>query len=453
MKEMLVILFLLVSSLAGAAQPEAESAGREMTLPRAVDYALEHSPDMKGASAEIKRRQGVSKTARAGLLPQVDVFGDLSHWRLDHVYPPGAPPQVMRFDDTVYTAGAELKLLVWDFGKTASELDAARERISVAQASFDRRSQELIFDVASLYLKTLTYSDLIDAAQSARKSLDVLLKQTRELVDAGRAVRSDALKVSTRLAQVESDIAALEAGRLTSLSSLAAAMGLEGELPRLAYILPENAPNPTSYGSEAELIDEAMAKRADLLSQVHEVKAASSQERAARLSRWPKSEFRASAYEYGSNSPGAVGSVNEAPANGVGDWSVGVRITFPLFDAGLRSGQIQSAAAQHEIARAAKEKLKLQIEREVRTALAELGSAKARAMAMQESVSQAEEALRDERLKFESGRSAINFVLDAEAALLTSRSQLRQAQRSVTTASLLLELSLGRIQSTAVSRP
>ena len=103
--------------------------------------------------------------------------------------------------------------------------------------------------------------------------------------------------------------------------------------------------------------------------------------------------------------------------------------------------------------RAAEEKLKLEIEREVRTALAELGSAKARVRAVLESVSQAEEALRDERLKYESGRSAINFVLDAEAALLTSRSQLRQAQRSIAIASLLLDLSLGRIQPAAVSRP
>jgi len=70
-----------------------------------------------------------------------------------------------------------------------------------------------------------------------------------------------------------------------------------------------------------------------------------------------------------------------------------------------------------------------------------------------ESVSQAEETLRHERLNYESGRSAINFVLDAEAALLTSRSQLRQARRSITIASLLLDLSLGRIGPASASRP
>ncbi|MBI5594074.1 MAG: TolC family protein [Deltaproteobacteria bacterium] len=453
MKKTLIILFLLFPSVSIVAHAEPGTSGPEMTLRQAVDYALVHSPDLKSACSEIKRREGVARTARAGLLPQVDVFGDFNHWGLDHVYPPGTPPQVMRFDDTVYTAGAELKLLVWDFGKTATELDAARERIAAAESSLDRRYQELIFNVTSLYLQTLTIYDLIDAAESTRKSLNVLLKQTRELVESGRTVRADTFKVSARLAQVESDIATLEAGGRTSVSRLAAAMGFEGEPPRLVYTLPENVPNFPSHGSEAELIQEAMAKRPDLLSQMHEVRAASGQERAARWSRWPRGEFRASAYEYASNTPGAIGSSNGAPDNAIGDWSVGVRITFPLFDAGLRSGQVGSAAAQHDIARAAEKKLKLEIEHEVRAALAELGSARVRVRAMLESVGQAEEALRDEQLKYESGRSAINFVLDAEAALMTSRSQLRQAQRSIVIASLLLDLSLGQIQPASVSRP
>jgi outer membrane protein TolC len=53
--------------------------------------------------------------------------------------------------------------------------------------------------------------------------------------------------------------------------------------------------------------------------------------------------------------------------------------------------------------------------------------------------------LHDERLKFEAGRSVINFVLDAESALLTNQSLLSQAERSVNIATLALDLSLGRI--------
>jgi hypothetical protein len=51
------------------------------------------------------------------------------------------------------------------------------------------------------------------------------------------------------------------------------------------------------------------------------------------------------------------------------------------------------------------------------------------------------------------GRSVVNFVLDAEAALLTNQSLLRQAQRSVSIDRLVLDLSLGRISPASVSSP
>jgi outer membrane protein TolC len=44
------------------------------------------------------------------------------------------------------------------------------------------------------------------------------------------------------------------------------------------------------------------------------------------------------------------------------------------------------------------------------------------------------------------GRTVINFVLEAEAGVLSSQSLLLQAQRSEVIASLALELATGRIQ-------
>ncbi|MCL5745104.1 MAG: hypothetical protein M1541_14460 [Acidobacteria bacterium] len=47
----------------------------------------------------------------------------------------------------------------------------------------------------------------------------------------------------------------------------------------------------------------------------------------------------------------------------------------------------------------------------------------------------------------------INFVLDADSALLTNQSLLSQAERSVSTAALALDLSLGRIDSSRLPSP
>jgi outer membrane protein TolC len=83
----------------------------------------------------------------------------------------------------------------------------------------------VIYSVAGLFLKAETYDDLMEAAQARRKSLEALLEQTQKLLKGGRAVPLDLLKVRTRLAQVESDIATLQAGRQGTMSALLAAMG------------------------------------------------------------------------------------------------------------------------------------------------------------------------------------------------------------------------------------
>ena len=120
-------------------------------------------------------------------------------------------------------------------------------------------------------------------------------------------------------------------------------------------------------------------------------------------------------------------------------------MTFPLFDGGRRRGQVQAAAAQLDQAQLTRQQLGLRVEREVRTALADLDSARSRVAALRDSVAESERVLHDERLKYDAGRSVVNFVLDAESALLTSQSLLSQAERSVATAMLALDLSVGRI--------
>ena len=105
-----------------------------------------------------------------------------------------------------------------------------------------------MFETARLYLQTLAYSDLIEAAESRTKSLQSLLDRTNQLVKGGRAVPVDALKIQTRLAQVESDLATLRSGRRSSLSALAAVMGFEGDLPQLSYT-PASSELPPAAGT------------------------------------------------------------------------------------------------------------------------------------------------------------------------------------------------------------
>jgi outer membrane protein TolC len=444
---------LALFSLQAAAGAQPSGAG--MSLREAVDYALEHSPSLQSSQAEIRRREGLVTTAHSYLMPQVDLSADAGYSRFEHGYPPGTPPSLLRFDTALFTAAADLRFLAWDFHRTELELDAARERVAVAQANVDRSRQEIIFETARLYLQSLAYTDLIGAAEARIKSLQSLLDRTNQLIQGGRAVPVDALKIRTRLAQVESDLATLRSGRRTSLSALAALIGFEGDLPEPAY-MPASSRLPPSPGAEAGSLRQAVAGRPELVSQDHEIRAGERTEEAARKSALPRIDLRAAAIQYGSISPAGFAEMIggllpsspanlPSPGNAATDWFVGVHVSFPLFDGGGRKGQIEAAQAQLEESRLARRQLELRIAREVRTALADLESAQGRVQALRDSVAESERVLHDERLKFEAGRSVINFVLDAESALLTNQSLLSQAERSVAVANLALDLSTGRI--------
>ena len=446
------VSILLLSLFAPVAEPAVESA---MSLREAVNYALTHSPDLKSSEAEVARRKGLVTTAHSALMPQLDLSSDAARARYEHGYPAGAPPSLLRFDTAEYVGSADLKFLAWDFHKTALELAATKERVEAARAGEDRRRQEIVFETARLYLQTLAYDDLIEAAESRISSLQSLLDRTNQLVKGGRAVPVDALKIQTRLAQVESDLATLKSGRRSSLSALAAVIGFEGDLPRLAYS-PASSELPSPAASESELLHQASTARPEMISEAHESRAAEQIAKAARRSAWPRIDFRASAIQYGSNSPvgfpqligqliPSVAANVPSPGNAATDWVVGVHVSFPLFDGGRRNGQIQAAQAQLEESRLARQQLQFRIDREVRTAMADMESAESRVKSLRDSVAESERVLHDERLKFEAGRSVINFVLDAESALLTNQSLLSQAERSVSTAALALDLSLGRI--------
>jgi len=445
---------LTIGVFVGAAS-EAPASG-ELTLQDAVKYALEHSPELRSDRVEVTRRQGLLTAARSSRMPQLDLAADATRWRFEHGYPAGTPPALLRFDPTLYSAAAELKFLAWDFHKTEMEIAAARERVLAASFAADRKQQEVIFETARLFLLCLTYTDLIRATEARIQSLQALLDRTNQLVAAGRAVPVDALKVRTRLAQMESDLATLKSAQRSSLSALAAVMGYEGDLPALRYSPAASPPSEPKPG-EATLLASAISSRPEIRSVDHELRAAELGLAAVRKSAWPRIDLRAAAIQYGSNTPvgfpqliaGMLPSAvihAPSPGNAATDLVLGVHVSVPVFDGGRRKGQEQEAAARLEQLRLARRQLALRIAREVRVALADLESAQSRVRALKDSVAESERVLHDERLKFEAGRSVINFVLEAESALLTSQSLLSQAQRSVAIAELTLDLTLGQLQ-------
>jgi len=96
----------------------AEQPHQTLTLEQAIDYAQQHSPLLQAARADSLALHGTATSAKAGLLPQIGLAGDVLYSQNGSPVRLGASPQDIRFADTTYSLRVEGSQLLLDFGKT-----------------------------------------------------------------------------------------------------------------------------------------------------------------------------------------------------------------------------------------------------------------------------------------------------------------------------------------------
>jgi TolC family type I secretion outer membrane protein len=434
-----VLVFCLIG-WAGTARAQT-SVPVQMTLDQAVEHALQHSPLLHMAQADVGIAQGDAQSAKAGLLPQADLHANLLYSQTDHPVLAGLPPSEARFSDTTCDAGVEVRQMLWDFGQTWNRMEAARKQTLAADKSLERTRDEIVFRVTALYHQRLMLNDLLTATVATRTSLKVLVDNLGKRLDAGKAARLDLMKARVKLSDADSRLALLKAQVVNAQTTLMSAMGYDG--PDLQWIGTSPAPEPEA-ADPAQLLRDAVRNRSDFQALEMGVASGAAAEKSARRSRLPTLSAFGQYGWYGANDPyTAMGPAGNQDDGAEDNYMVGLRVSLPIFDSGLRSGKIAAAHAQRLKAEARREQLRLQIGQQVKTALAELESATARVESFSQSVEAARLALSDEHKKYEAGKSTINFVLDAEAAKLLADSQYSQAMHEEQVAVVNLRLAAG----------
>jgi outer membrane protein TolC len=280
------------------------------------------------------------------------------------------------------------------------------------------------------------------AAEGSRKSLQQLVDDLTKRLELGKAARLDLLKAKVRLSSAESQIAMLEAQRSNAQSSLLAAMGYSGPDPKWEAV--QVSPDASdSQSAVTNGIGVVYQQRADFLALDAVVESTLAAEQASRSSRWPSIVAFGQYAQYGGIDPEPARLDGNQDDGWEDNYTVGLKLTLPVFDAGLRSGEIAAAHARRLKAEARREALRLKIEQQVRTAVAELRSARLRLNSSHDALLASRQALSDERNKYEAGKSTINDLLDAEAASLLAESQFSSAGHEVQIAIENLRLARG----------
>jgi outer membrane protein TolC len=337
------------------------------------------------------------------------------------------------YPKTVLTLGAQWTL--FDGLSTPLNVAAARDTNQAASHELDRSRFQLENEVKLRYFQTLAAEGLVRVAEQNLKTLSDHLARTKELLAQGQATRFDLLRTQTQFEEAEPE--ATEAADQFELArlALARATGLErdprslsGELPELPKDLSAFAPEKLRAETSSRDDIQALQLRSD----------AADRSKDAYWGAWSPRISLGFATDYYNNIDFSLSQ------NFRTDYSVGVYLSWNLFDGGYTLAHQKQAIAQAAQADEEARKAVLAVPGEIETwrrrLIYNVGLYHARTRA----VESAQESVRLAKLGFGAGTRTNTDVLDAQLDLFRAAEGRIRAQIGALEALLNLESALGR---------
>jgi outer membrane protein len=433
-----------------AAMSSATAAVAQAVLPVnlkleiAIERALATDPQIKVSDSRTKIADLKINEAKAGKLPfaqfsqsvirsnnPVFVFGSLleqgrfgaSNFALDSLNNPNG---LFNFRTLV---GAQMPL--FDQRQTSSRVTQAELAKKQTELQAESGRQQLRFDVIRTFYGVVLGREMVKANDEAVRSAEANRKKARDMADVGLTTDADFLAAEVELANAGQQRLEAENELTTNVAALNLMLGEK----------PDAAREPAADLSEKyfpiddqdALIRTALENRPDYLRTELAIQNSREQTKAIRDQRLP----RVDAF-------GNVGYSSPYIANGSTDYTVGLSLTYTLFDAGRKSRVAQVTEAE-TVAGAEKQVLANQISLGVVRALQNYKTARAKIQVSIKSIAQADEALRIVQDRYKSGLTTFNEVIRAEAALLRSKHNLLTARYDYYVGYAAVLLATGRL--------
>jgi outer membrane protein len=389
-----------------------------VTLNQAVAIGFARSPLLASARAVIEIDTAPVDLAKTGLFPSLSGTAATSHDYSQNApqTPPPGTQSTGRAEPTNYvnnSVSLALKQLIFDGGKIANQLRAAKYTQSGSIATYKRELQTVAFNVANAYYTALAAQRATQIANETVKLDQVNANLVEAQIQAGTTARSDLLTAELPVAQARVSLIKDQGAELSAQAAFVNAMGLDAN----TYVLPQDDGNVLAGASGAPQVpvptyDAAIARaymlRPDLSTSQLAVASAQATLKAARLGLFPNLSGTGS---YGTASTDSQGGTFRNSG------SVGLSLSIPIFDQGVTHAQVEQAQGTVDSAIAALETAREGIQLNVKQALVNLVSAGATFTQTEVELDNAREVLQATQAQYAAGVTTLPLLLNAEVGL------------------------------------
>jgi outer membrane protein len=402
MKRILVIALLLTITTAFTQSQE------KLTLQQAIQTALEKNISIISArnSMEIQQSGVLSEYGR--LLPNVSATGTWSRNGSSFDATPAIPSGVLAGGRT--TASLDASISISNGFSNFSSIERAKNLAESEEYDYQQSRQSIALAVQQAYLTVLRNEQLLKVNEDNLKRSQQQLSRIDESNKVGAVAKADLYRQQVQTANDELSLINAQNAYENSKYDLLYLLSLDVTKEYLfddEGIALEVERADSAYQNEmydyTALVDEALASRPDYHSSRLTKDAASNSLTISKLGHWPSLSLNGGV---GYRMTGGSDFSNFTNSTG---WDVALSLRIPIFSGFQVSTAVQTSQLNFEFAEQNLEQTKRKVQKEVRTALLSLETARKR---MEVSTKNVVSAVEDRRIAEERYNLGANTLLD-----------------------------------------
>ncbi len=409
----------------------AQEGRQQWTLRQCIDYAVEHNIDIRQQELAVESADLDLNTSRNSRLPSLNAgLGQgLSFGRTisdqDNRYVENT--QAMSTSGSISTS-----VPVFQGFEINHQIGLGKLNLMAATEGLERAKQDLELAVAGYYMEVL-FSKEIAAVFAEQLALsEKQLALTRDLVDTGKAPKSQLFEMEAQLAT--SEVESINAQNRLKMALLDLSQALDLEWSDLFDIAPYNSDAVGSAtilsGDLPDTIYEtALATKPVIREAEYRLEGSERQIKIAQSARWPQISLGAQAgdnyyYTFGQENQMSLADQLRLKHSE----SVGLNVNIPIFGGFRTRNSVRQARLNRTNYSLQLEGTKRVLYKEIQQAYQGAVAAQAKYRASEKAVAAAMEAYRAMELRYEYGKATVYEFAESQAKLISSRSDELQAK-------------------------
>jgi outer membrane protein TolC len=389
-----------------------------ISLQQAIAIGFARNPLLAIARGDVDVQAAAVRLDQAGLLPSFSGSSAVtySHDQLGTVTTGGTTAATAATFGVTHNISADFGLslaqLIYDGGKIAASVNAARSSETATVDNYRRELQTVAYDVANAYYAYLGAQRLTQVDLEIVREDVVQENLVRAQVRAGTSAQADIATTELPTAQARLAVVRAQGAELSAEATFVNAMGLDAndkvqpvdDAPVFTNTQVSSVPIPTYDVAIAR----ALALRPDYDAAVRTIQSEQYSLKAAKLGLFPTLSASATASDASEGlNAGAFRNSQQ----------LGLSLSLPIYDQGVTAANVASARAQLGIGNATLQNTALGVQLNVKQALSNLVAARAALDETQQEYATAIVNVESTQAQYRAGVTTLPLLLNAQVQL------------------------------------